>query len=100
MKQKQGRRETSLIYSILSGIRSGTTPPGSEGLGMILKGRYLGPATSVGDESTHYVIPVVSEKKDKESTVKVDFRDKNDYIKGHQPNIIARSYVCIRYPNE
>ena len=47
-------------------------PHESGGQGTMRKGRYLGPATSVGDEITHYVIPVVSGKLDEESIVKVD----------------------------
>ena len=46
-------------------------PLGFKGLGIMHKGRYLGPATRVGNKITHYIIPVVSTKLDKESIMKV-----------------------------
>ena len=49
---------------------------------IMLKGRYLGPSESTGDELAHLVLP--------------DKRGKNE----RRPEVISRSYVTIRDPRE
>ena len=65
----------------------------------MLKARYLGPAESTGDDLTHHVLPVVKGKKGKEVHRGVHTVAKR---KGtdRRPEVIQRSYVCARHPNE
>ena len=65
--------------------------PGSQ----MLKGIYLGPAESTGDESCHHILPLTASKRTKPKA-----NSKGKVRTERRPVVIHRSYVTIRDPAE
>ena len=66
----------------------------------IIKGQYLGTATSTVNDVTHHIVPVVANKKGNEvarGTYLIPRKKKGDR---KNLEVIQRSYVAVRYPDE
>ena len=63
-------------------------------MNQMLKGMYLGPAESTGDEACHHILPIAKGKRANKSSDKGKARAKRRF------DVIQRSYVTIRDPQE
>lgn len=66
----------------------------------MIKGRYLGPATSTGNDITDHILPVVVDKKGNEVARSFTDIPQKGKSEKRRPDVIQRSYVTVRHPDE